>query len=233
MGEKQATKDHVQGRVLSEEEILKQELEKLHHRKIGYPGGGPYAGGSDGGSGGSRGLSGRLSAGQGVAYDLPNHMIRPTRNQQGAQAGVSPGVPDDDDDMLDQTTVTGDSSWGGMSNGGIRGGLEMYASEKLLELGKLSKATLALVLSGLPPLRPDRLTGSHRPSIVKSFSGVAKGIKPSHDATFISLAEWWKMIGTKANDMGWTPAMRVRFLATTGGLPSTKAYEVRAERVKA
>jgi len=50
---------------------------------------------------------------------------------------------------------------------------------------------------------------------------------------FISLAEWWKMIGTKANDMGWTPAMRVRFLANTGGLPSTKEYAVRAERVKA
>ena len=33
VGGKQTTEDHVQGRVLSEEEILKQELEKFHHKE--------------------------------------------------------------------------------------------------------------------------------------------------------------------------------------------------------
>jgi len=196
----------------------------------GYPGGEQYAGGSDS-SGGSRGPKGWMSAGQGGAQNLPNHLIKPKVNGQGPLAGESFGVSADE--VLEQSSIMSESGYGGETDEGIRDSLRHYIVARLKQLGKQSAATEAIAMSGLPPFRFERLTGSHRASIVKSFSTVAKGIKPSHDAIFISLAEWWKMIGTKSNDMGWTTAMRVRFLANTGGLPTTKAYEVRADRVKA
>jgi hypothetical protein len=77
------------------------------------------------------------------------------------------------------------------------------------------------------------MTGSHRSSIIGKFTSVSKTIKPTHNDKYISLGEWWRLINAKANELGWTCAMRFRFLVNTGGLSPTKAYEVRAERVKA
>jgi hypothetical protein len=124
-----------------------------------------------------------------------------------------------------------ESAWRGEDDADIRKRIRKYATDFLELRGKFSTIVLEIVMKNLAPFRY-RLTKSHQASIVRSFNAVAKQIKPACTDIFISMAEWWKMINARSNDYGWAPTMRVRFLANTGGLPSTKEYLVRQERVK-
>mgnify|MGYP003385953845 CR=1 FL=1 len=162
----------------------------------------------------------------------PQHHSHPPSGS--AQGSVQGSARRSSSRRYDEESILSSESngWRGETDSEIKERVLAYATEQLQARGRLSTATLKIIMANLPSFHP-RMTGSQRSTIIGKFTSVSKHIKPTQNDIYISLAEWWRMINGKANELGWTCAMRFRFLVNTGGLPPTGEYEVRAERVKA
>ena len=109
------------------------------------------------------------------------------------------------------------AGFSGMYRQDIMNEVTEYVTQKLTEFGSLSTLTVDTLVKNLP--RMGLLTRrGHEQSGVSSFQRIVKTFNPYSSGSFISVPEWWKMLNGQIDDLGWSLAMRIRFLGRTGGL---------------
>ena len=87
--------------------------------------------------------------------------------------------------------------------------------EKLAETGNESGEAMRIVLDNLPI--PSASTSS-KVKNVTSFNRIAKDIKVDVKNQFINVAQWWKKINDRCDDLDMPIITRIKFLRKTGGL---------------
>jgi hypothetical protein len=170
--------------------------------------------------------------GRNIPKDVPRSLIRNIRDREPGRTEEEEGSKRQEDSRSDFGSFTSEESeWKGESDSEIKERIRDFVKRHLEERGIYSPTVLKIITGNLSPFRWPAL--KNQASTARSYSGVAKNIKVSCTEIYISVNEWWKKINDYATDNGWSPAIRIRFLANTGGLNSGKVYETRVERVKA
>ena len=120
----------------------------------------------------------------------------------------------DDEDSEVETSV---AAFPGMTMEEVLEEVGEVVREKLECEGNESTLAWSIIMDNLP--KPGVITKpGTESSVTGKFKRAAKSIAPAVDGSFISLKEWLEKLNEACEDNGMSIAMRIKFLARTGGL---------------